>query len=217
MSPHRRRIPIAVFALCSTFAGASVASDHTDGPAISKDPTADITDLYAFRTTERGGRLVLVLNVHPGAFQDARFSDAVVYSFRVRPDNLSVDREVRIDCSFDAGGMQRGACTGYSFVPSTKRLLKKIGGETFTVGAVGGEIDGFRVFAGLRADPFFIDAKGAPAGIRGDRFAFTGDNALKGLDVLSIVVELDERMLLAGATGGKYRIVAETSVKVVRS
>jgi hypothetical protein len=211
MNPLRTALALGLF--CTASSATALASDHTDSPAISRDPTADITDLFAFKSPERAGHLVLVMNVHPGAYKDAKFSDAVTYSIRVRSEAKTNDREVRIDCTFDAAAEQHGSCTAYAFAPSSKRLIGKVESGDFAVGAVGKEKDGMRVFAGLRADPFYIDAKGAPAGIRGDKFAFTGDNALKGLDVLGIVVEVDvRRVLTALGTGGALRIAAETTI-----
>ena len=49
------------------------------------EPTADITDLYAFPSPEHPGHLVLVLNTLPFAPPSAVFSDGLIYRFRVRP------------------------------------------------------------------------------------------------------------------------------------
>jgi Domain of unknown function (DUF4331) len=38
-------------------------SDHFSGPRTLANPSCDICDLYAFRSPERTGRLVLVVNV----------------------------------------------------------------------------------------------------------------------------------------------------------
>jgi Domain of unknown function (DUF4331) len=214
----RRLGAAAVAVLCSTIAATGLASDHLDSPAVSKDPTADITDLFAFTSPERAGHLVLVLNANPGASKDTRFSDAVMYSFRVRSDAKTSDREVRIDCSFDAAASQKGTCTAYAFAPSTQRLYAQLESGPFALNTVTDEQNGLRVFAGLRADPFYIDAKGAPAGIFGPKFAFTGSNSLHELDVLTIVIDLDVRRVL-GSLGPSttYRIAGETSIIKVKS
>src|SRR5947209_2128984 len=60
-------------------------SDHISGPRALADPIADITDVYAFTSPERPGHLVLVQNTLPFAQPSARFSDGLVYRFRVRP------------------------------------------------------------------------------------------------------------------------------------
>jgi hypothetical protein len=199
-----------------TAAGSGIASDHQDSPSGSSDPTADLTDVFAFASPEDPDRLVLAMNVHAGAFSDARFSDAVVYSFRVREEGDD-DRELRIDCSFDDDDDQRGQCTAYAFDVETGKLRQKTGGRTFAVGEVADEDDGMRIFAGLRADPFYIDAAGAPSGIRGGAFSFTGQNALENRDVLSIVVELDVPDVFDGYGGdGKLRVSAEVTAEVER-
>ena len=42
-------------------------SDHISGPRALANPIADITDVYAFPSPERPGRLVLVMNTLPFA------------------------------------------------------------------------------------------------------------------------------------------------------
>src|SRR5437588_11242106 len=60
-------------------------SDHISGPRALAEPIADITDVYAFPSPERPGHLVLVQNTLPFAPPSARFSDGLIYRFRVRP------------------------------------------------------------------------------------------------------------------------------------
>src|SRR3954464_14049521 len=75
------------------------------------DPVADITDVYAFPSPQRPGRLVLVMNTLPFAQPRDTFSDGLIYRFRLR--QLSArdgagqrlfdidDREVTVDVLFD--------------------------------------------------------------------------------------------------------------------
>ena len=60
-------------------------SDHISGPRALAEPIADITDVYAFPSPERSGRLVLVMNTLPFAQPSDLFSDGLVYRFRLRP------------------------------------------------------------------------------------------------------------------------------------
>jgi len=53
-------------------------SDHLSGPRALADPSCDICDIYAFPSPERGGRLVLVMDLFPLAGPTALFSDAVM-------------------------------------------------------------------------------------------------------------------------------------------
>ena len=64
-------------------------SHHISGPRAVAEPIADITDLYAFPSPERHGSLVLVLNTLPFAPPTARFSDALIYRFRLRKLTLN--------------------------------------------------------------------------------------------------------------------------------
>jgi hypothetical protein len=187
-------------------------SDHISGPRALADPIADITDVYAFPSPERPGWLVLVMNTMPFAAADAKFSDGLVYRFRVRPVDIDlVERRVEavgpaewvLDCLFDppdAGGAQGGWCT---------RPDDEV--TDFVVGrSVGGESSGIRVFAGPRWDPFIMDA---PAGLRTiaeQRLAFTdaGSIYLDGKNVLSLVVEVDCAAVLGGLQ--PVAVVAET-------
>src|SRR5262245_11865363 len=58
------------------------AADHLDGPAARNDPTTDITDLFAWMSSD-GARLQLVLDVAPAAAKTSRFSTAAKYVFHL--------------------------------------------------------------------------------------------------------------------------------------
>jgi hypothetical protein len=74
----------------------------------------------------------------------------------------------------------------------------------------GGEGAGIRAFAGLRWDPFFMDAPAALQTIATQELRFTEPGAiyLDGKDVLSLVVELDCNAAFGHA--GPVAVVAET-------
>jgi hypothetical protein len=188
-------------------------SHHISGPRAVAEPIADITDLYAFPSPERPGHLVLVLNTLPFAAPDARFSDALIYRFRLRELSRNgdgtqapfrpADDEHVIDCVFstpapDKGGEQHCTCT----LP---------GGETVTVEVGDASAAGdARVFAGPRWDPFILDAPAMLKTIATGELAFTDPGAiyLDGKNVLGLVVEIDcERVLGSAAFVG---VAAET-------
>src|SRR3954463_11700171 len=87
-------------------------SDHISGPRALSDPIADITDVYAFPSPERPGRLVLAMNTLPFAKPWDALSDGPMYRFRLRPLGpgapgaaapvTSGDDEVVLDCVFSA-------------------------------------------------------------------------------------------------------------------
>jgi hypothetical protein len=182
------------------------------------EPIADITDAYAFPSPERSGQLVLVMNTLPFAQPSARFSDELVYRFRVRPVAAAARddpalfvvgaEEFAFDCAFSApvsgsgagGSDQDGACT----TPAGETVPFSVNDER------GGSAHGVRVFAGPRWDPFIMDAPAALQTIATGKLAFTDPGAifLDGKNVLSLVVEVDCARLLGGAE--LVGVVAET-------
>jgi len=209
---------IAALAVATSLSATVLASDHQDSPNGSKDTTADITDLFAFASPEHAGHLVVAMNVDPAAFNNAKFSDAVTYSIRLRPELSKAKRDLRIDCTFDldAAGAQIATCTAHKFDPETGRLYGRFGGQPTPVTQIADAKDGLRIFTGLRADPFGIDAAGSGPPIRGMGWKYTsGKNSLAGLDVQSIVVELDIKKVFGGsAAAKKIRLAGETTMRV---
>jgi len=66
----------------------ALASSHREAPAISLDPSADLTDFYAFISPEDPSKAVFVLNVNPlsapgGGPNFHRFDDNVLYSINI--------------------------------------------------------------------------------------------------------------------------------------
>lgn len=105
---RRVAVPLAVTAA----AGAAVlvpsflsASSHREAPSISQDPTADNTDVYAFRSPDAPGTATLIANFVPfeepaGGPNFHRFSDDVKYEINV--DNTGDGREdVTYELRFD--------------------------------------------------------------------------------------------------------------------
>jgi hypothetical protein len=178
-------------------------SHHISGPRAVAEPIADITDLYAFPSPERPGHLVLVLNTLPFAPPDARFSDALIYRFRLRgltrngggasaPFRPTDDEHV-IDCVFSTpepedGGEQRCTCT----LPDGATVTVQVGDEACPASGAA------RVFAGPRWDPFILDAPAMLKTIATGELAFTEPGAiyLDGKNVLGLVVEIDRERVL---------------------
>src|SRR5215468_8803210 len=86
-------------------------SDHIDGPRQIGDPSADLTDLFAFISPENPARTVLAANVFPTCGRDAMFSNAITHSIVVRRAKVAglgdaakfetVDPEIRFSVRFD--------------------------------------------------------------------------------------------------------------------
>jgi hypothetical protein len=190
-------------------------SDHISGPRALAEPIADITDFYAFPSPERPGHLVLVMNTLPFAAPDARFSDGLVYRFRIRPVSpgspdepapfVAGPKEFTFDCVFSAPtdgageSMQHGVCT----TPTGETVGFSVNGDGFSSAGV-------RVFAGPRWDPFILDAPAALKTIATGQLAFSDPSSifLDGKNVLSLVLEIDCVRAFGGAD--LVGVVAET-------
>ncbi|HEX8797447.1 MAG TPA: DUF4331 family protein [Terriglobales bacterium] len=187
-------------------------SDHVDGPRQIGDPPADLTDLFAFTSPQTPTHTVAAANAFPSAGLTAMFSDAVEYSIVIRRVTVaavgeaakfkSEDPEYRFSCRFDslergADGttpVQRGTCT----CPDGQTLRVVVNDEN---GA--STPDGvYRVFAGLRSDPFYL--AWAPAVLK------KMPNLLQHDNVLAIVIEFDTARVLQPDKGSLFGVIAET-------
>ena len=186
-------------------------SDHISGPRALADPIADITDVYAFPSPERAGHLVLVENTLPFAQPSALFSDGLVYRFRLRPLTAAAangsapftvgEDELVFDCVFSDpadgdGARDRKACARRR---RATRSASVVGDEQ------GGSGHGVRVFAGVRWDPFIMDAPAALKTIATGKLAFTDPSSIymDGKNVLSLVVEIDCARFLGDGGAGR--------------
>jgi len=188
-------------------------SDHVDGPRQIGDPASDLTDLFAFTSPENKGHTVIATDVFPSAGETAMFSNAINHSLVVRRVTVAGlgdaagfkagDQEYRFSCRFDAlkregdsgKTVQRGTCT----LPDGRELGLLVNDEK---GA--STPDGvFRVFAGLRSDPFFL--AWFPAALK------KAPNLLLHDNVLSIVIEFDTQRVLEPPKGSLFGVIAETS------
>jgi hypothetical protein len=184
-------------------------SDHLDGPRQIGDPVSDLTDLFAFTSPENPAHTVLAVNVFPSAGVTAMFSNAVNHSIAVRRVSVSGlgndakfkagEKEYRFSCKFDVlqrdgeKTVQRGTLT----CPDGQTLRFVVNDEK---GA--STPDGvFRVFAGLRSDPFLL----AWVGIK------KVPNLLQHDNVLAIVIEFDTQRVLNPSEGSLFGAIAETT------
>ena len=186
-------------------------SDHVDGPRQIGEPATDLTDLFAFTSPDNPAHTVLAANVFPSAGVTAMFSNAVNHSIVVRRVTVSGTgddakfkpsaKEYRFSFRFDVlqhanGGskpVQRGTCT----CPDGQTLPFVVNDEKGASTADGV----FRVFAGLRSDPFYL--AWAPAVLK------KLPNLLQHDNVLAIVVEFDTQRVLSPSEGSLFGVIAE--------
>ena len=188
-------------------------ADHIDGPRSIGDPSIDLTDLFAFTSPGNPGRTVLAADVFPSAGASAMFSNVVDHSIVVRRVTVAGvgdsagfkpgAEEYRFSCRFgtleaatESGRpVQRGTCT----LPGGQMLRLVVNDENGASTPDGN----FRVFAGLRSDPFFL--AWMPEVMR------KVPNLLEHDNVLSIVIEFDTSSVLYPARGSLFGVIAETT------
>jgi len=186
-------------------------SDHVDGPRSIGEPAADVTDLFAFTSPENPAHTVLAMCVFPSAGEDAIFSNMIDHAIVLRRVTVAgvgnaakfqpADAEIRLSFRFDA--LQRDAAgrviqRGVSKLPGGGELSLTVNDE---MGASTPDSD-FRVFAGLRSDPFYL------AWIASTLEKVP--NLLQNDNVLCIVVEVDTRRVLDPEKGSLFGVIAET-------
>ena len=197
------------------------AADHQDGPAATADPSADITDVFAWMSSD-ASKVILVMDVSPAATSTSQFSNSVQYVFHTssRPSfGAAAAASLNVICTFDTA--QTISCWA-----GDEYLTGNAGSASGLTSASGK----MTVFAGLRDDPFFFNLAGfknTAATVTSAKSSLTFDNngcpelnaatsallvnqlqtAPDGgppqdhfldLNVLAIVVQLDKSILTAG-------------------
>lgn len=131
------------------FIHAAKSADHIDSASVMADPAADINDVYSWLD---GNNMVLVMTVSPVATTTSKFSDQVKYVFHTKSGAAfgATTANYDIICSFDAA--QAIQCWG-----GTNEYVKGNASAATGLASTDGK---FKVFAGLRADPFFFNLEG---------------------------------------------------------
>lgn len=145
---HYFRALSAGFVVCAAVGSGSPtarASDHLDAPTLIADPAADIGDLYAWMSPD-GRRLNLVMDI-----VGKRFSDRAAYVFHVDSGRRfgKTRTTARIECRFDTEGKASCAADGDRAAGIADRPEGIVSTQ-----------NRFRVFAGLRDDPFANNVRG---------------------------------------------------------
>jgi hypothetical protein len=152
---HRSRIAKAA-ALALIFTGSSVvpgafAADHLDTPTVTADPAADIGDLYAW-TSSDGKRLNLIMDI-----VGRKFSDRVQYAFHVDsgPRLGQTTTTTTVLCRFDVANVVECWVGDADYAR----------GDASQPAGLEGRNKRFKVFAGLRDDPYFNNVRGTRAAL----------------------------------------------------
>lgn len=125
------------------------SADHLDSPAAKADPAADINDVYSWMD---GNNAVFAMTVFPAATTAAKFSDKIQYVFHTSSA-----------ATFGAAATNHDIICTFAVDQTAKCWSGSTNYVTGNAGATSGitSSDGkFKVFAGLRADPFFFNLAG---------------------------------------------------------
>jgi hypothetical protein len=169
-----RSTTVILGCLCVLGAGAAYtrvarSADHLDSPATKADPSADIADVFAFNDASRA---VFAMTLFPAATTSAKFSDTVVYALHTASGAAfgTTTASEDILCTFSAS--QTISCWA-----GTDEYVTGDASQTSGISSADGKL---KVFAGLRADPFFFNLDGfhrAEAIVEGAASSLTFDPA----------------------------------------
>lgn len=140
----------ATLAAILAYGGFARSADHLDSPATKLDGTVDINDLYAWMD---GNNFVMALTVLPVApVTGAKFSDKVQYVFHTQSGATfgTTSTDFNVICTFDTA--QKIQCWA-----GTDEYVTGDASATTGLSSSDGK---FKVFAGVRADPFFFNLSG---------------------------------------------------------
>lgn len=132
------------------YAASALSADHQDGPATTSEPPADINDVYTWMD---GSNVVLAMTVYPAAPTGAQFSDNVQYVFHTASAAAglgSTSKPVDVIATFDAAQKIK-------LWVGTSEYVTGDASPTSGLASADGKV---KVFAGLRADPFFFNLDG---------------------------------------------------------
>lgn len=175
------------------YATSARSADHQDSPAVRMEPTADINDVFSWMD---GNNVVLAMTVYPDAPTGAQFSNTVKYVFHTNSASafaptLPTSGGVDVVATFDNGSPQK-----ISLWVGTSEFVTGDASGTSGLASADGKV---KVFAGVRADPFFFNIDGFHAVVAdvenaasGLTFNDAGCPALNAATSAALVAQLDE-------------------------
>ncbi len=162
-----RKTWLAIVAGAVLASPAAIAADHMDGPAVIAEPTADITDVFAWMTDAT--HMALIMDVHPFATatgtSPSQFSNAVKYVFHTTSWSTFAGAptgEIDIICTFD--GKQNPSCwvapAGDTKAADVMDYVTGTAANAMTAAGITSSSGKLQLFAGPRNDPFFFNLQG---------------------------------------------------------
>jgi hypothetical protein len=142
----------AVLAAALGYSTRARSADHLDAPATTADPAADINDVYSWVD---GTNMVLAMTVTPNAATGTTFSNATQYVFHTQSGatyGATTAAEKDIIATFDTSTPPK-----IQLWVGTDEYVTGDASATTGLASADGKV---KVFAGLRADPFFFNLTG---------------------------------------------------------
>lgn len=230
-----RLLPIAFAAgVVASIAGLGtlLASDHQDTPEVELNPRMDINDVYAFPGSTPDRIVLAMTTSSPIAGQNASFDPNLLYQIKI--DNGGDAKEDLVfQITFNTGETAAQQVKVIGPVAPTVQgtqsvLMNTAAAVEGPVGTNLGSATGVQVFAGLRADPFFIDleqffniipdrrpstgALSGPSTPTAGAFRNPGVDLLRPFNTLAIVIELPKSQILPStAADAKFGVWATIS------
>ena len=183
------------------------------------DTRLDLTDVYAFRSTDNPGKTVLIIDSNPTARAPVELPAKVITSrdfhpsavYRINVDtNGDAQADVAFTCTFSE--LENGAQTGTAYYAAgaearepgpVGQVLASSIPVSFDAAAQPVQAGPIRLFAGARSEPFFADIEGALHG-----FQWTGHDDFAGNNILSIALEVPDDMLGADSMIGVWASIS---------
>ncbi|HTS82160.1 MAG TPA: DUF4331 family protein [Myxococcaceae bacterium] len=213
----------AAWLAATLIATTALAADHQDGAAVLTDPSTDINDVFAWTSTD-GSRLNLVMDVFPAATTAAKFSNVAQYVFHTTSSpayGMPAAASEDILCTFDTsqviscwggGEYVHGDASNTAGIASASGKLRVFAGlrdDPFFF-----NLDGFKATAAAvhdAAGSLTSDAAGCPAldattssalvtQLKSAPGGGPPSDHFKGLNTLSIVVQIDKSLVTKGGT-----------------
>lgn len=215
--------PVAATATIASLATApkALAADHLDSPSVTADAAADITDVYSFM---KGTNVVLVLNVTPLANSNSKFSDKTQYVFHTESTDafgtpgmqkdiiatFSTDQTIQLWVGSDVYLTGNASATaGLASADGKVKVFAGLRDDPFYFNLDGftdvvKAVDMAEMGGGLTADAAGCPNVGATGPVLANMLNHTMNGTMPpkdffaGLNVLSIVVEIDKTLVNQG-------------------
>jgi hypothetical protein len=218
-TPARARVAAgALLAVATAIAGQRVlASDHQDTPEVELNPRMDINDVFAFPGSTPDRIALAMTTASPIAGQTLSFDPNLLYQIKIDNTGDAIEDLVfQITFNGATGSTQIARIAG-PVAPALQGVKGTlVNTSQILEGAVGtnlGSPTGIQAFAGLRADPFFIDLEqffkilpdrrpstgplSTPLTQTAQSFRSPGVDLLRPFNALAIVIELPKAQLLS--------------------